>query len=1036
MKTRKITLALIAILMTASISVLASARVQVIHNSADAAAQVVDVWLNETLLLDNFTFRTASPFVDAPAGEEFTISIKGPDSKNSKDPIWSINYTLAEGETYILIAEGIVSPSGYNPATPFDIAVYAMGREEANMMDKTDVLVHHGSTDAPTVDVYETGVGAGEIVNDLMYSDFAGYLELGTMDYIIEVRDETGENTVAAYQAPLSTLGLDGAAITVVASGFLNPDNNSMGEAFGLWVALASGGDLVELPAYVMPETARVQVIHNSADAAAEVVDVWLNETLLLDNFTFRTASPFVDAPAGEEFTISIKGPESTSPMNPIWSMDYTLEADETYLLVANGIVSATGYDPVQPFDIYVYGMGREEATMMDNTDVLVFHGSTDAPTVDVYETGVGAGEIVNDLMYSDFAGYLELGTMDYIIEVRDETGENTVAAYQAPLSTLGLDGAAITVVASGFLNPDNNSMGEAFGLWVALASGGDLVELPAYVMPETARVQVIHNSADAAAEVVDVWLNETLLLDNFTFRTASPFVDAPAGEEFTISIKGPESTSPMNPIWSMDYTLEADETYLLVANGIVSATGYDPVQPFDIYVYGMGREEATMMDNTDVLVFHGSTDAPTVDVYETGVGAGEIVNDLMYSDFAGYLELGTMDYIIEVRDETGENTVAAYQAPLSTLGLDGAAITVVASGFLNPDNNSMGEAFGLWVALASGGDLVELPAYVMPETARVQVIHNSADAAAQVVDVWLNETLLLDNFTFRTASPFVDAPAGEEFTISIKGPESTSPMNPIWSMDYTLEADETYLLVANGIVSATGYDPVQPFDIYVYGMGREEATMMDNTDVLVFHGSTDAPTVDVVEVGVGAGTIVDDLSYGAFDGYLELGTADYRLAIKDETGTTTVATYDAPLATLGLDGAAITVVASGFLNPDNNSMGESFGLYVALATGGELVALPLWLSTPEIIVEEKVSAYPNPVSNFLNVQYSLLEDAEVTIEVYDMLGSKIIAEQTSTRSNQLQNETIDVSRLDNGLYFVTINAGESRVTKKIQVVN
>jgi hypothetical protein len=210
----------------------------------------------------------------------------------------------------------------------------------------------------------------------------------------------------------------------------------------------------------------------------------------------------------------------------------------------------------------------------------------------------------------------------------------------------------------------------------------------------------------------------------------------------------------------------------------------------------------------------------------------------------------------------------------------------------------------------------------------------------------------------------------------------------------------------------------------------------MDNTDVLVFHGSTDAPTVDAVEVLAGAGTIVDDLSYGEFDGYLELPTADYRLAIKDETGTTTVATYDAPLATLGLNGAALTVVASGFLNPDNNSMGEAFGLYVALASGGDLVALPLWLSTPEIIVEDQVSAFPNPASNFVNVQYSLLEDAIVTVDIYDMLGSKIISEQASSRSNQLQNQTIDVSGLDSGLYFVTINAGDSRVTKKIQVVN
>ena len=1016
-----------------------NAKVQVIHNSADMAAETVDVWLNGEMLLDNFQFRTATPFVDVPTGINLNIAIQGPNSTSAENPIWSNNYVLEDGMSYVLIANGVVSPTGYNPAIPFDIWVYDMGREESSMMDNTDILVFHGSTDAPTVDVVETGVGAGTIIDNFMYSDFAGYLELPTADYILSITNETGENTVVSYAAPLETLGLNGAALVTVASGFLSPENNSNGAGFGLWVALPTGGDLVELPVHIDDKseknTARVQVIHNSADAAAEMVDVWLNDALLLDNFTFRTASPFIDAPAGEEFTISIKGPDSMNPENPIWSQTYTLMEDETYILIAEGIVSSSGYNPATPFDIAVYAMGREEANMTDKTDVLVHHGSTDAPTVDVYETGVGAGEIVNNLMYGDFAGYLELGTMDYILEIRDETGESTVAAYQAPLATLGLEGVALTVVASGFLNPNNNSMGEAFGLWVALPSGGNLVELPAYVMEETARVQVIHNSADAAAEIVDVWLNDALLLDNFTFRTASPFIDAPAGEEFTISIKGPDSTNPDNPIWSQNYTLTSGETYVLVANGIVSPTGYDPMEPFDIYVYGMGQEEANMAGNTDVLVFHGSTDAPTVDVVEIGKGAGTIIDDLMYGDFTGYLELPTDDYILNVRDETGESSVISFAAPLSTLGLDGASLVTVASGFLNPANNNNGAGFGLWVALPTGGALVELPVFEAG-TARVQVIHNSADLAAEMVDVWLNDDLLLDDFTFRTASPFIDAPSGINLRINIKGPDSTDPTDPIWTNNYTLEDGETYVLIANGIVSPTGYDPVQPFDIYVYGMGREEASSTNNTDVLVFHGSTDAPTVDVVEVGVGAGTIVDNLMYGTYDGYLELGTADYKLAIKDETGTTTVATYDAPLQTLGLDGAAITVIASGFLNPGNNSMGESFGLYVALPSGGELIALPIWLSTKEIIVSEKVSAFPNPATNVLNIQYSLIEDADVSVEVYDLLGSKVMEEKSSTRSNQLQNTRMDVSTLDSGLYFVTISAGESKVTKKIQVVN
>jgi len=537
MKTLKSTF-LAALLLLIGTTAFSQARVQVIHNSADAAAAVVDVWLNDALLLDNFAFRTASPFIDAPAGVEFTIAIQGPDSESAENPIWSQNYTLADGETYILVANGIVSGSGYDPAPAFNIDVYDMGREMANMSDKTDVLVYHGSTDAPTVDIYETGVGAGLLIDDFMYTNFAGYLELAPMDYVIEVRDETGTTTVAAYSAPLETLGLEGAALTVLASGFLNPANNSDGPAFGLYVALPSGGELVELPAYA--PKARVQVIHNSADAAAAVVDVWLNDALLIDNFAFRTASPFIDAPAGVEFTVAIQGPDSQSAENPIWSQNYTLADGETYILVADGIVSGSGYDPAPAFDLYVYPGAKEMASNESNVDVLVFHGSTDAPTVDIVEVGAGAGTIVDNLSYGEFAGYLELPEADYVLEIRDETGTTLVATYQAPLGSLDLGGMSVSVLASGFLTPQNNTDGPSFDLLAVLADGTSLLLTPSgvnespvdletfkvYPNPAVESLNVSFNlkeTSDVAIEFIDI-TGRTLKTMNLGSRSANDY--------------------------------------------------------------------------------------------------------------------------------------------------------------------------------------------------------------------------------------------------------------------------------------------------------------------------------------------------------------------------------------------------------------------------------------------------------------------------------------------------------------------------------
>lgn len=549
------------------------------------------------------------------------------------------------------------------------------------------------------------------------------------------------------------------------------------------------------------------------------------------------------------------------------------------------------------------------------------------------------------------------------------------------------------------------------------------------------ARVQVVHNSADAAAAVVDVWLDNTLLIDDFEFRTATPFIDAPAGVEFTIAILPPNSTSPENPIWSKNYILENNETYILIASGLVVEENYDPFVPFEIAVYAMGREAASISTNTDVLVFHGSTDAPVVDVVEVGVGAGTIVDNLSYTGFDGYLELPTLDFSLQVRNEAGTDVVAQYSAPLQTLGLDGAAISVIASGFLNPANNNNGPAFGLFVALAGGGELIALP-QVDITTARVQVIHNSADLAAIEVDVWLNDILLIDDFAFRTATPFIDAPAGVEFTIAILPPNSSSPENPIWSQNYTLEGNGKYTLIANGLVVAENYDPFVPFDIYVYPMSREIATSSTNTDLLVFHGSTDAPVVDIVEVGVGAGTIVDNLAYGSFDGYLELPTDDYAIDVRDETGTVTVASYSVPLQTLGLYGYSASVIASGFLNPGNNNNGASFGLFVALASGGNLIPLPVFTSVDELTNRNmEINVFPVPARDFINVNINLENPTTASVEIYNLLGSKVYQEELGRLNAGSQSKAINVNDLNEGIYLMRVSSPNYSLTSKIKIV-
>ena len=550
-----------------------------------------------------------------------------------------------------------------------------------------------------------------------------------------------------------------------------------------------------------------------------------------------------------------------------------------------------------------------------------------------------------------------------------------------------------------------------------------------AATMAQTAKVQVIHNCADAAASQVDVYVNGALTLDNFAFRTSTPFLDLPSGVNINVGIAPGNSASVNDTITSFNYNLMDGSNYVLVASGIVSPSGYNPAPAFNLEVFALGRLTATNSANTDVLIMHGATDAPTVDV-KVPLGA-TLVNDLSYPSFtANYLELPTADYNVQIRNAAGTDVVAEYQAPLATLNLQGQALVVVASGFLNPANNSNGPAFGLWAAPAAGGPLVQLPSAPVSST-RLQVIHNCADAAAATVDVWLNNTLLIDNFQFRKASPFIDAPAGVAFDVTIQPSNSTDTTNGLARFTYTLSATNKYVIVANGTVSPTGYNPAQPFNLDVFSAGQEASGNPANTNILVYHGATDAPTVDIV---AGPATLVDNISYAQFStAYLQLPTADYVISVTDATGATTVASYGAPLATLNLQGASAVALASGFLNPANNSNGPNFGIWVALPSGGDLVPLPVVTSLSSLNNEAGITVFPNPAQDKLMVSSSAFSNERAIVNIYNQLGALVMTQQLTSSASNIS--TIEIENLANGFYTVEMLNSQNRFTAKFSVL-
>ncbi|NWF50351.1 MAG: DUF4397 domain-containing protein [Ignavibacteriaceae bacterium] len=593
----------------------------------------------------------------------------------------------------------------------------------------------------------------------------------------------------------------------------------------------------------------------------------------------------------------------------------------------------------------------------------------------------------------------------------------------------------------------------------------------------QTARLQVIHNAADPLASQVDVYVNGGLLLDNFAFRTATPFIDVPAGVLLNIGIAPYTSTSVNDTIKNFGVTLTANKKYVVVANGVIDPSGFAPNPngldiSFTLFARDNGKEQSLSNKIVEIMILHGSTDAPTVDVLASFnrnfVGAlsdinstdlfasdetfssdnsqsfkVKLVNDASYGDFTRYLKLPALNYKLDITPGDDNNViVATFNADLRTLG--GGAAVVFASGFLNPGANQNGPAFGLFAALPNG-TVIALPQVVQPTTARLQVIHNAADPLADQVDVYVNGGLLLDNFAFRTATPYIDVPAGVTLNIGVAPFNSTSVNDTIKNFPVIFDAGKTYVAIANGVLTPSNFTPNPDgksiaFTLFAKADAKETSFSSDIVELFAVHGSTDAPSVNIV----GAGFLLNGVSYGDISGYTFARPVLNRVVVFIPSPFTLVGVYNADLT--GLGGSTAVVFASGFVNPAGNQNGAAFGLFAALPNG-TVVQLPQ-VSPAEasdiankILAENNVAKledfnlsqnYPNPFNPSTRINYSIPQNSFVSLKVYDVLGNEVanlVDEQQSAGKYEV---IFDGSNLASGIYLYTIKAGDFTSTKKL----
>ncbi len=88
----------------------------------------------------------------------------------------------------------------------------------------------------------------------------------------------------------------------------------------------------------------------------------------------------------------------------------------------------------------------------------------------------------------------------------------------------------------------------------------------------------------------------------------------------------------------------------------------------------------------------------------------------------------------------------------------------------------------------------------------------------------------------------------------------------------------------------------------------------------------------------------------------------------------------------------------------------------------------PATVGVEENTLENGLGIYPNPTTGKVNLEFNGITSTAVGIEVFNLLGERVITRTLNSNGTQ----TIDLSSLNNGIYYMNVTAGDLKATRKI----
>lgn len=360
-----------------------------------------------------------------------------------------------------------------------------------------------------------------------------------------------------------------------------------------------------------------LRALHLSPDAPA--VDVAVNDSVVLQDVTYRQASGFVPVNAGSLGLDVLVANTDTVAL----AADLDLTRDTKYTVIAANNVATIEALVVEDNDVPAEGFAQ----------LRVVHGASAAPAVDVFVSApdadfTGLTPTLEDVAFKAISAELEVAAGDYRVRVTAANSSDVIYDSGSLALAAGVEYIAVASEVAEGISP------------IGLTILTDLSDTPVVLVDDArARIRVVHGSADAPA--VDVLVDDTEVLDAVTFGNASDYLEL-LGGNYNIDVAADDSGAVVIDA-NLDLTSRSDYTVIAL----------NTLAQIEALVLE-DDNSAPAAGNIKLRLVHAAVNAGLVDIYITAPGADisalePNISDFAFKDDSGYLEVAAGDYQVRI---------------------------------------------------------------------------------------------------------------------------------------------------------------------------------------------------------------------------------------------------------------------------------------------------------------------------------------------------------------------------------------------------